>query len=126
MSDTSRTLFPPASSGEIQVTLSAVFRERETQTILMLRAVCGFTTAEIAHAFLTSEAAVARRLVRARQKIVQAGIPYHVPRDGDLDERLGEVLAALYLMFNEGYLTSRGGASARRDLAEDAAGMAAA
>jgi RNA polymerase sigma factor (sigma-70 family) len=97
---------------------------RETQVILILRAVCGFTTAEIAHAFLTSEAAVARRLVRARQKIVQAGIPYHVPRDEDLDERLGEVLAALYLMFNEGHLTSRGSASARRDLAEDAAWLA--
>jgi RNA polymerase sigma-70 factor (ECF subfamily) len=98
---------------------------RETQVILMLRAVCGFTTTEIARAFLTSESAVARRLVRAKQKIVQAGIPYRVPRDEDLDERLGEVLAALYLMFNEGYLTSRGNASERRDLAEDAAWLAA-
>ncbi|GHO42213.1 RNA polymerase sigma factor [Ktedonospora formicarum] len=97
----------------------------ETQVILMLRAVCGFTTAEIAHAFLSSEVAVARRLVRAKQKIVQAGIPYHTPRDEDLDERLSEVLAALYLMFNEGYLTSRGNDSARRDLAEDAAWLAA-
>jgi RNA polymerase sigma factor (sigma-70 family) len=97
----------------------------ETQVILMLRAVCGFTTAEIAHAFLASESAVARRLVRARQKIVQAGIPYRVPRDEDLDERLGEVLAALYLMFNEGYLTSRGSVPARRDLAEDAAWLCA-
>lgn len=96
---------------------------RETQVILMLRAVCGFTTAEIAHAFLSSEAAVARRLGRAKQKIVQASIPYHAPHE-DLDERLGEVLAALYLMFNEGYLSSRGSASARRDLAEDAAWLA--
>jgi len=98
---------------------------RETQVILILRAVCGFTTAEIAHAFLVSESAVARRLVRARQKIVQAGVPYRVPRDEDLDERLGEVLAALYLMFNEGYLTSRGNTSARRDLAEDATWLTA-
>src|SRR5579859_993629 len=97
---------------------------RETQVILTLRAVCGFTTAEIAHAFLATEAAVARRLVRARQKIVQAGIPYRVPRDEDLDERLGEVLAVLYLMFNEGYLTSTGDAPTRRDLAEDAAWLA--
>ncbi|GHO63734.1 hypothetical protein KSC_026260 [Ktedonobacter sp. SOSP1-52] len=97
---------------------------RETQVILMLRAVCGFTTSEIAHAFLSSEAAVARRLVRAKQKIVQAGIPYRVPRHEDLDERLGEVLAALYLMFNEGYLTSQGNVTARRDLAEDAAWLA--
>ncbi len=98
---------------------------RETQVILTLRAVCGFTTAEIAHAFLASESAMARRLVRARQKIVQAGIPYRVPRDEDLDERLGEVLAVLYLMFNEGYLASSGSAPARRDLAEDAAWLAA-
>lgn len=98
---------------------------RESQVILMLRVVCGFTTAEIAHAFLASEAAVARRLVRTRQKIVQAGIPYRVPGDEDLDERLGEVLAALYLMFNEGYLTSRANVPTRRDLTEDAAWLCA-
>ena len=98
---------------------------RETQVILTLRAVCGFTTAEIAHAFLASEAAVARRLVRARQKIVQAGIPYGVPRDEDLDERLGEVLAVLYLMFNEGYLASSGRTPMHRDLVEDAAWLVA-
>ena len=98
---------------------------REAQVILTLRAVCGFTTAQIAHTFLASESAVARRLVRARQKIVQAAIPYRVPRDEDLDERLGEVLAVLYLMFNEGYLTSTGSVHARRDLAEDAAWLCA-
>jgi len=98
---------------------------REAQVILTLRAVCGFTTAQIAHTFLASESAVARRLVRARQKIVQAAIPYRVPRDEDLDERLGEVLAVLYLMFNEGYLTSTGSVPARRDLAEDAAWLCA-
>src|SRR5258708_7875038 len=98
---------------------------RETQVVLTLRAVCGFTTAEIAHAFLVSESAMARRLVRARQKIVQAAIPYRVPGDEDLDERFGEVLAVLYLMFNEGYLASGGGTPARRDLAEDAAWLAA-
>jgi RNA polymerase sigma-70 factor (ECF subfamily) len=98
---------------------------RETQVVLTLRAVCGFTTAEIAHAFLASESAMARRIVRARQKIVQAGIPYRVPGAEDLDERLGEVLAVLYLMFNEGYLASGGSAPARRDLAEDAAWLAA-
>jgi RNA polymerase sigma factor (sigma-70 family) len=98
---------------------------RETQVVLTLRAVCGFTTAEIAHAFLVSESAMARRLVRARQKIVQAVIPYRVPRAEELDERLSEVLAVLYLMFNEGYLASGGSAPARRDLAEDAAWLAA-
>src|SRR5262249_8568874 len=94
---------------------------RESQVALTLRAVCGFNTAEIAHALLASEAAVARRIVRARQKIVQAGIPYCIPRDEELDERMGEVLAVLYLMFNEGYLTSGGSTPARHDLAEDAA-----
>jgi RNA polymerase sigma factor (sigma-70 family) len=98
---------------------------RESQVALTLRAVCGFTTAEIARAFLASEEAVKRRIVRARQKIVQAGIPYRVPRDEELDERLGEVLAVLYLMFNEGYLTSGGSEPARRDLAEDSAWLTA-
>jgi predicted RNA polymerase sigma factor len=98
---------------------------RETQIILTLRAVCGFTTSQIAHACLSSESAIARRLVRARQKIVQAGIPYRVPREEDLDERLSEVLTVLYLMFNEGYLASGGRAPMHRDLAEDAAWLVA-
>lgn len=96
----------------------------ETQVILTLRAVCGFTTAQIARACLSSESAIARRLVRARQKIAQAGIPYRVPRAEDLDERLGEVLTVLYLMFNEGYLASSGLVPMQRDLAEDAAWLA--
>ncbi len=94
---------------------------RAAQIALTLRAVCGFTTAEIAHAFLTSEATVAQRIVRARRKIVAANIPYRIPGDEEFDERLGEVLTVLYLMFNEGYLTSGGVTSTRRDLAEDAA-----
>jgi RNA polymerase sigma-70 factor (ECF subfamily) len=97
---------------------------REAQIALTLRAVCGFTIAEIARAFLTSEATVARRLVRARRKIAVAGIPYRVPRDDELEERLREVLGVLYLMFNEGYLASGGATSERRDLAEDAAWLA--
>jgi len=98
---------------------------RESQVILTLRSVCGLTVDQIAHAFLVSESVVARRLVRARQKIVQAGIPYRIPRDEELDERLSEVLSVLYLMFNEGYLTSAGDAPMRRDLAEDAAWLTA-
>lgn len=98
---------------------------RETQVMLTLRVVCGLTNAQIAHTFLLSEAAVARRLGRAREKIVLAGIPYGVPRDEDLDERLSEVLAVLYLMFNEGYLASTGRAPMSRDLSEDAAWLAA-
>jgi RNA polymerase sigma-70 factor (ECF subfamily) len=97
---------------------------RAAQVALTLRAVCGFTTLEIAHAFVASEAAVARRIERARHKIVAAGIPYRLPSDEDMDERLGEVLAVLCLMFNEGYLASGGPTPMRRDLAEDAAWLA--
>jgi predicted RNA polymerase sigma factor len=93
---------------------------RAAQVALTLRAVCGFTTAEIAHAFLASETAVAQRIVRARRKIVAAHIPYRIPTDDEIGERLREVLAVLYLMFNEGYLVSSGAAPSRRDLAEDA------
>jgi predicted RNA polymerase sigma factor len=98
---------------------------RTAQVALTLRAICGFTTAEIAHAFLVPETTVAQRLVRARRKIVAAHIPYRMPTDDELDQRLSEVLAVLYLMFNEGYLASSGATPARRDLAEDAAWLAA-
>jgi predicted RNA polymerase sigma factor len=98
---------------------------RSAQVALTLRAVCGLTTGEIAHAFLASEAAVAQRIVRARRKIVAAGIPFRLPDDDAWEERVGEVLAVLYLMFTEGYLTSGGPAATRRDLAEDAAWLAA-
>ncbi|HYW27496.1 MAG TPA: sigma-70 family RNA polymerase sigma factor, partial [Terriglobales bacterium] len=94
------------------------------RVVLTLRAVCGFTTAEIAGAFLLSEAAVSQQIHRARRKIVQAGIPYRVPGPGELADRLDAVLAVLYLMFNEGYLSRGGGDPARRDLAEDAAWLA--
>lgn len=98
---------------------------RAAQIALTLRAVCGFTTAEIAHAFLASETAVAQRIVRARRKIVAAHIPYRLPTDEDMGERLREVLAVLYLMFTEGYLASSGPAATRRNLAEDAAWLTA-
>lgn len=93
---------------------------REAQVALTLRAVIGLTTSEIARAFLTSEATMAQRIVRAKRKIVEAGIPYRVPEGGELSERLNEVLAVLYLAFNEGYLATSGPVPARRDLAEDA------
>jgi RNA polymerase sigma-70 factor (ECF subfamily) len=98
---------------------------RQAQLALTLRAVCGFTTAQIAHALVASEAAIAQRLARARRKIVTAAIPYRIPGDEELDERLAQVLAVLYLLFNEGYLASGGRQPARRDLAEDAAWLAA-
>jgi RNA polymerase sigma-70 factor (ECF subfamily) len=97
----------------------------EARIALTLRTICGLTTAEIAAAFLTSEATVAQRLVRARRKIAQAGIPYRVPPADELNGRLDEVLAVLYLMFNEGYLTTAGEQPERPDLTEEAEWLAA-
>jgi RNA polymerase sigma-70 factor (ECF subfamily) len=97
---------------------------REAQLALTLRAVAGLTTIEIARAFITSEATIAQRIVRAKRKIVDANIPYRIPAERDLAERLDEVLAVLYLMFNEGYLATAGEQASRRDLAEDAAWLA--
>ena len=96
---------------------------REAQVALTLRAVAGLTTREIARAFITSEATIAQRIVRAKRKIVDANIPYRIPQAEDLGERLDEVLSVLYLMFNEGYLATAERGS-RRDLAEDAAWLA--
>ena len=90
------------------------------EVALTLRAVAGFTTPEIAAAFLVSEATMAQRIVRAKRKIVVAHIPYRVPQGEDVAERLDAVLAVLYLMFNEGYLSRGASAGMRRDLAEDA------
>ena len=97
---------------------------REAQLALTLRAVLGLTTVEIARAFLTSESTIAQRIVRAKRKIVAAGIPYSVPSGPALHARLDDVLTVLYLLFNEGYLATQGTDSARRDLATDAEWLA--
>lgn len=93
---------------------------REAQVALTLRAVVGLTTAEIARAFLISEATVAQRIVRAKRKIVAAGIPLRMPADELLGERLAEVLTVIYLMLNEGYLASSPSSAARHELVDDA------
>ncbi len=93
---------------------------RDAQLALTLRAVLGLTTAQIARAFLATEATIAQRIVRAKRKIIESGIPYRVPDAGDLTGRLDEVLRVLYLLFNEGYLATAGAAPVRRDLTEDA------
>jgi RNA polymerase sigma factor (sigma-70 family) len=97
---------------------------REAQVALTLRAVAGLTTMEIARAFITSEVTIAQRIVRAKRKIVDANIPYRMPAERDMGERLAEVLAVLYLMFNEGYMATAGDRASRRDLAEDATWLA--
>ncbi|MGH2379032.1 MAG: RNA polymerase sigma factor [Candidatus Limnocylindria bacterium] len=97
---------------------------REAQVALTLRSVAGLTTPEIARAFLIPEATLAQRIVRAKRKVVDAGITFRAPEPRELTERLAEVLAVLYLVFNEGYLSSGPERAARRDLAEDAEWLA--
>ncbi|MEU8801567.1 DUF6596 domain-containing protein [Spirillospora sp. NPDC048819] len=96
---------------------------RTAQIALTLRVVCGLTTAQIAAAFLVPEPTVARRISRAKRKISDAGIPYRIPRDAEMPERLAEVLTVIYLMFNEGYLSSA--PDQERHLADDAEWLAA-
>jgi len=92
----------------------------DAQVALTLREVCGLTTEEIAHAFLTPAPTLAQRIVRAKSKIRDARIPYQVPTHADLPARLDAVLRVIYLVFNEGYTASSGALVTRHDLSAEA------
>ncbi|MGZ5411318.1 MAG: RNA polymerase sigma factor [Solirubrobacterales bacterium] len=96
----------------------------QARVALTLRTLGGLTTAEIARAFLTTEATMAQRLVRAKAKIRDARIPYEIPSAEQLPERLASVLATLYLIFNEGYFASSADALIRTELADEAIRLA--
>jgi RNA polymerase sigma factor (sigma-70 family) len=96
----------------------------EEQTALALKTLCGFSASEIAKAFLTTEAAIAKRLTRARQKIRELRIPFEIPSGNELSARLNGVLQTLYLLFNEGYKASSGENLVKKDLCNEAIRLA--
>ena len=92
----------------------------EAQVPLALKTLCGFSVPEISHAFLTTEAAIAKRLTRAKQKIQEAQVPFEIPTGDELTRRLDSVLQSLYLLFNEGYKASSGENLVREELCDEA------
>ena len=96
----------------------------ETQVALSLHTLCGLTTAEVAGALLVTEATMAKRLTRARRKIAVAAIPYRVPPDHELPDRLAQVTTTVYLVFNEGYASTQGADHVRTDLCDEAIRLA--
>ena len=93
---------------------------QESQTALALKTLCGFSPAEISRAFLTTEAAIAKRLTRARQRIQELHVPFEIPSGGEIQGRLDGVLQTLYLLFNEGYKASSGDKLVREDICREA------
>lgn len=122
-------LGPRACQDEADELLSLVFAcchpslPRESQIALTLRTFCGLTTAEISAAFLASEPTMAQRLSRARKALRDTGSAVRIPDPDQLGDRLDEVLAVIYLVFNEGYLASARRTPARRDLAAQAVAL---
>ena len=118
--------FPASASREPDDRLRLIFTcchpalDADAQVALTLRAVAGLTVTEISRAFVVPESTLAKRLTRAKQKIVTAGIPYRTPEPEEWPSRLDQVLRVIYLVFNEAYLTTEGDAAARRELAHDA------
>src|SRR4030095_2498909 len=92
----------------------------DAQVALALKTLCGFGVPEISRAFLTTDASIAKRLTRAKQKIRQAGVPFEIPAGEELKQRLDSVLQSLYLLFNEGYKASSGENLVREELCDEA------
>ncbi|MCL4167524.1 UNVERIFIED_CONTAM: hypothetical protein GTU68_051784, partial [Idotea baltica] len=121
---------PPATPDLVDQQLALVFGcchptlAQELQIALTLREVCGLSTQQIAASFLVSEAAMAKRLVRAQHKIRTAGIPFTVPARDEIDERLDVVLSVIYLVFNAGHTSGEAATLIRGDLCDEARWLA--